>query len=148
MIFDSRARLPLDSRLVATARDVPVWLVATEAAPRHRIEGLRGAGVESLIVPAGADGRLDPHHALATLAWKGITSILLEGGATLAGDFLARDLVDELAIFRSPTHIGDNGVAAPGLLAAIETGDSERFHEISRHHVGTDRLKIFRRRQS
>lgn len=148
VIFDSRARLPLDSRLVATARDVPVWLVATEAAPRHRIEGLRGAGVESLIVPAGADGRLDPHHALATLAWKGITSILLEGGATLAGDFLARDLVDELAIFRSPTHIGDNGVAAPGLLAAIETGDSERFHEISRHHVGTDRLKIFRRRQS
>jgi len=146
IIFDSRARLPLDSRLVATAREVPVWLVATESAPRHRIEGLRGAGVDMLIVPAGADGRLDPHHALATIAWKGITSILLEGGATLAGEFLARDLVDELALFRSNRHIGADGVAAPPMIAAIEAGANARFVAQSRHHIGEDSLKIFRRR--
>jgi diaminohydroxyphosphoribosylaminopyrimidine deaminase/5-amino-6-(5-phosphoribosylamino)uracil reductase len=146
VIFDSRARLPLDSRLVATARDVPVWLVATEAAPRHRIDGLRGAGVEMLIVPAGADGRLDPQHALASLAWKGITSILLEGGAMLAADFLARDLVDELALFTSPTHIGEDGVAAPAMVGAIAADVSDRFERTSRHHVGADSLSHFRRR--
>jgi diaminohydroxyphosphoribosylaminopyrimidine deaminase/5-amino-6-(5-phosphoribosylamino)uracil reductase len=148
VIFDSQARLPLDSRLVATARDVPVWLVATEAAPRHRIEGLRGAGVEMLVVPAGPDRRLDLQHALASLAWKGITSILLEGGATLAADFLARDLVDELALFRSNTHIGVDGVAAPPALSGIEAGTNDRFALQSRHHVGDDRLSFFRRRPS
>jgi diaminohydroxyphosphoribosylaminopyrimidine deaminase/5-amino-6-(5-phosphoribosylamino)uracil reductase len=148
VIFDSRARLPLDSRLVATAHDVPVWLVATEAAPRHRIEGLRGAGVEMLIVPSGPDGRLDPQHALASIAWKGITSILLEGGATLAGDFLSRDLVDELALFRSSLHIGVEGVAAPPALVGIEAGANDRFTLQSRHHVGEDSLSLFRRRPS
>jgi diaminohydroxyphosphoribosylaminopyrimidine deaminase/5-amino-6-(5-phosphoribosylamino)uracil reductase len=146
VVFDSRARLPLDSRLVATARDAPVWLVATEAAPRHRIEGLRGAGVEILVVPAGADGRLDPQHALASLAWKGITSIMLEGGALLAGDFFDRDLVDELALFRSNIHIGLDGVSAPSVINAIEAGTNNRFLPKSRHHIGEDRLTLFRRR--
>jgi diaminohydroxyphosphoribosylaminopyrimidine deaminase/5-amino-6-(5-phosphoribosylamino)uracil reductase len=99
-------------------------------------------------VPAGADGRLDPHHALASLAWKGITSILLEGGALLAGDFLSRDLVDELALFRSDVHIGDDGVAAPLLLSGIEAGANDRFELASRHHVGADRLTLYRRRAS
>jgi diaminohydroxyphosphoribosylaminopyrimidine deaminase/5-amino-6-(5-phosphoribosylamino)uracil reductase len=148
VIFDSRARLPLDSRLVATAREVPVWLVTTEAAPRHRIEGLRGAGVEILMVPSAADGRLDPQHALASLAWKGITSILLEGGALLAGDFFDRDLVDELALFRSNLHIGDDGVSAPAVIHAIETGANDRYLPISRHHIGDDLLKVFRRKPS
>eukprot|EP01035_Chromulina_nebulosa_P032755 gene32755-biopygen21162 len=119
--------------------------MATEAAPRHRIDGLRGAGVEMLIVPAGPDGRLDPHHALATLAWKGITSILLEGGAQLASEFLARDLVDELALLRGATDVGEGGVDAPPALLAIETGDAGRFAFVSRHRVGPDRLTLYRR---
>ncbi len=145
VIFDSRARLPLDSRLVASAHDVPVWLVASELAPRHRIEGLRGAGVEMLIVPSAADGRLDPHHALATLAWKGITSILVEGGAQVATEFLQRDLVDEIALFRSQMPIGPDGVAAPALLGGIEAGDANRFRLDARHVVGNDRLTVYRR---
>ena len=146
VVFDSRARLPLDSRLAASAREVPVWLVVTEAAPRHRIEGLRGAGVEILVVPAGPDGRIDPHHALASIAWKGITSILLEGGAVLAQEFLTRDLIDELHLSRSQREIGDAGIAAPAALKTIDIAGSERFAPVSRHHVGADDLAIFRRR--
>jgi diaminohydroxyphosphoribosylaminopyrimidine deaminase/5-amino-6-(5-phosphoribosylamino)uracil reductase len=99
-----------------------------------------------LIVPAGPDGRLDPRHALASLAWKGITSILLEGGALMAGDFLARDLVDELALFRSRVHIGPDGIAAPIAVDGIETGANDRFLLAARHHVGADSLSLFRRR--
>jgi diaminohydroxyphosphoribosylaminopyrimidine deaminase/5-amino-6-(5-phosphoribosylamino)uracil reductase len=98
-----------------------------------------------LIVPSAADGRLDPHHALATLAWKGITSILVEGGAQVATEFLQRDLVDELALFRSQMPIGPDGVAAPALLGGIEAGDANRFRLDARHVVGNDRLTVYRR---
>jgi diaminohydroxyphosphoribosylaminopyrimidine deaminase/5-amino-6-(5-phosphoribosylamino)uracil reductase len=145
IVFDSKARLPLDSRLIATAHEVPVWIVASEHAPRHRIEGLRGAGVETLIVPSAADGRIDPHHALASIAWKGITSVLVEGGAQVASEFLARDLVDEVALFRSPRAIGPDGVAAPGALPGLEEEETVRFHFVSRHLAGDDRLTIYRR---
>ncbi|MDR3494407.1 MAG: bifunctional diaminohydroxyphosphoribosylaminopyrimidine deaminase/5-amino-6-(5-phosphoribosylamino)uracil reductase RibD [Ancalomicrobiaceae bacterium] len=146
ILFDSRARLPLDSKLVVSAREVPVWLVGGEAAPRHRIDALRGAGVDVLPVPMGPDGRIDPRHALASLAWKGITSVLVEGGAALGQELLNLDLVDELAVFRSPVVIGERRVAAPAAVTAILAGDVGRFEWIASHRVGADRLQQFRRR--
>ena len=146
IIFDSRARLPLDSRLVVTARDVPVWLVTGEMVPRHRIEALRSGGVDVLPVPTGPDGRIDPRHAMASLAWKGITSVLVEGGAALGQQLLGLDLVDELAVFRSSVVGGGERIAAPAAVTAILAGDGGRFEWTASHHVGADRLYEFRRR--
>lgn len=146
IVFDSRARLPLDSRLVVTARDVPVWLVTGEMAPRHRIEALRAAGVDVLPVPTGPDGRVDPRHAMASLAWKGITSVLVEGGAALGQELLGLDLVDELAIYRSDVIVGGERIAAPAAVTAILAGDVGRFEWTASHQVGADRLYEFRRR--
>ncbi|MEJ1158599.1 bifunctional diaminohydroxyphosphoribosylaminopyrimidine deaminase/5-amino-6-(5-phosphoribosylamino)uracil reductase RibD [Prosthecomicrobium sp. N25] len=145
IVIDSRARLPLASRLARTAREVPVYLVATEAAPRARVEALREAGVEVLVVPTAPDGHVDLVKALTTLSWKGVPSVLVEGGSELAASLLAQDLVDDLAVFRSAVRVETDGVPAPAALARIETGADDRYLPVDRRRVGADRLTLYRR---
>lgn len=145
IVVDSRARLPLDSRLVRSAREVPVTLVAGEAAPRPRVEALRAAGVEVLIVPAAPDGHVDLVKALTSLSWKGVPSVLVEGGSELAEALIERDLVDEIALFRSATIVGPDGVPAPRALGPIETGRDSRYEAADRRRIGDDRLVVYRR---
>jgi diaminohydroxyphosphoribosylaminopyrimidine deaminase/5-amino-6-(5-phosphoribosylamino)uracil reductase len=86
VVFDRRARLPLGGQLARTAREAPTWVVTASPAAldgdaRARTAALQAAGLEVLAanaIPA----------ALRALRGKGVRSILLEGGAHLAGDFL------------------------------------------------------------
>jgi diaminohydroxyphosphoribosylaminopyrimidine deaminase/5-amino-6-(5-phosphoribosylamino)uracil reductase len=146
IVIDSRARLPVTSKLVRMAATVPLYLVATEAAPRSRVEALRAAGVDILIVPAAPDGHVDLVKALTSLSWKGVPSILVEGGSELAGALLAQDLVDDLAVFRSAVEVGHDGVPAPAALGAIETGADDRYLPVDRRRIGADRLALYRRK--
>ncbi len=84
IVLDSALRLPLDSRLVQTARETPVWVIAgTEcaAAPRSRPcerKASKSCG------PTTSEGRLDLAAVLKLLAARGITRLMVEGGPTLA----------------------------------------------------------------
>jgi diaminohydroxyphosphoribosylaminopyrimidine deaminase/5-amino-6-(5-phosphoribosylamino)uracil reductase len=146
VVFDSRARLPLASKLVASAGVVPVVAVVSEAAPRARVEALREAGVEVLAVPAAPDGHLDLLQALTSLSWKGFGSLLVEGGSALGEAFMARDLVDEIVLVTSGTPVGEGGVRAPASIARLMAGWDDRFDCIARRPIGPDRLVRFRRR--
>ncbi|MHA1571405.1 MAG: bifunctional diaminohydroxyphosphoribosylaminopyrimidine deaminase/5-amino-6-(5-phosphoribosylamino)uracil reductase RibD, partial [Alphaproteobacteria bacterium] len=106
IIVDSRLRLPLTSQLVQSARRHPTWLVTTDTVDAQRVEAHRGAGVEVLIVPAAANGWVDLEKALAALGARGLTRVLVEGGAHLAASLLQASLVDEIAWFRAPKLIG------------------------------------------
>jgi len=96
------------SRLVRTARRVPVVLAYPEPRPPRGLEALGAAGCELLPVPAGAaDGaRVDPRCLLEALARRGATSVLVEGGAEVLGSFFERRLVDRALVFVAPLVIG------------------------------------------
>ena len=101
VVFDSQARLPLDSQLVRTLDESSGLVVASpDADPSHQI-ALREAGVDILI----ADG-IDA--ALADLGRRGITSLFLEGGQTLASAFVDADQVDEARVFVAPVLLGES----------------------------------------
>jgi diaminohydroxyphosphoribosylaminopyrimidine deaminase/5-amino-6-(5-phosphoribosylamino)uracil reductase len=141
VVLDSRLRLPPSSRLVAGARESPIWVVAEDSAAPEREAALRGAGVEVLRVQ-GAAGRLDLGAAMRRLAGEGLTRILVEAGPTLAGALAAHDLVDEAILFVSPDPIGE-GVEA----FDAETRDRLRVRlpRLATRAVGRDMMTTLRR---
>jgi diaminohydroxyphosphoribosylaminopyrimidine deaminase / 5-amino-6-(5-phosphoribosylamino)uracil reductase len=99
LVFDSKARLPLDSQLVLALDESPVIVVASpHADPSHQI-ALREAGVEVVV----ADGI---QAALSDLGRRGLTSLFLEGGPTLAAAFADAGEIDEARVFVAPVLLG------------------------------------------
>jgi diaminohydroxyphosphoribosylaminopyrimidine deaminase/5-amino-6-(5-phosphoribosylamino)uracil reductase len=113
VVFDSTARLPLQSKLVSSASELPLIVVVSRAAPRTATDALETAGVH-VVVATGANEPARVRSALDQLGELGITSILLEGGPRLAGAFLDADEIDEVRIFVAPLLLG--GHAARDLL--------------------------------
>ncbi len=109
IVLDTKLRLPLASRLVQTAREVPTWVVCTTDAPSSEEEALVERGVEVLRAAPSAEGRVDPLAALKMLAARGIVTVMVEGGAELAGSVLAGAVVDELHCFIAPILLGPRG---------------------------------------
>ena len=109
LVFDSRMRLPLTSRLVQTAREVPTWVLTTLDAPVEAEQVLVDAGCFVVRAPTSAEGRVDVAAALQLLASQGIVSVLVEGGAELSGSLLATRLADELHAFVAPVLLGPRG---------------------------------------
>jgi diaminohydroxyphosphoribosylaminopyrimidine deaminase/5-amino-6-(5-phosphoribosylamino)uracil reductase len=104
IVFDSRLRLPLRSRLVRTARRAPVLAVCTRARAGRR-RALESKGVTIVEAP-GRGARVSLKGALAALRNRGIWSLMVEGGSELLGAFLAERLFDQVALFRAPLILG------------------------------------------
>lgn len=141
VVLDSALRLPRGSRLVQSARQVPVWVIAGLDAPRQAEESLRAQGVEVWRAEA-TNGRLDVAAVLKLLAARGITRLLVEGGPTVAAAFLAVDLVDEATLFVSPKSVGSDGIdafnpSAEIALLRLKQGEAEQ--------IGPDRLEVYQR---
>jgi diaminohydroxyphosphoribosylaminopyrimidine deaminase/5-amino-6-(5-phosphoribosylamino)uracil reductase len=144
VLFDSALRTPLASRLVATARAVPLWIVTGEAAPREREQALRERGAEVLRVAMSGD-RLDLDAALKLLGARGITRLMVEAGPMLAAAFVRADLVDEAAVFRSPVTIGADGIDALDGLPLSALTRSPRLKAVGSDAFGTDTVEMFER---
>ena len=105
VVFDAEARLPLTSKLVRSANEVPVIVVCSRAASRTATEGLAAAGVE-IVQSRGDNETSRVTDALHELGDRGIQSILLEGGPHLAGSFLDAGQIDEARVFVAPMLAG------------------------------------------
>jgi diaminohydroxyphosphoribosylaminopyrimidine deaminase / 5-amino-6-(5-phosphoribosylamino)uracil reductase len=105
VVFDSEARLPVDSQLVRGAAEVPVTVVCSRAAARTSVQALESAGVD-VIVATGQNEAARVKHALGELGAREVQSLLLEGGPHLAGAFLEADEIDEARIFVAPLLTG------------------------------------------
>ena len=127
VVFDRRGRLAADSRLARTAAAAPVLRVAPPGAPPPP------PGVEALTAGSLAD-------ALEQLDAREVRSILLEGGAELAGAMLAAGLVDALALFLAPKLIGGDGRALLGPLGVTALADAPELLETSMRPSGPDIL--------
>jgi diaminohydroxyphosphoribosylaminopyrimidine deaminase / 5-amino-6-(5-phosphoribosylamino)uracil reductase len=120
VVFDSEARLPLDSRLVNGVADVPLIVVCSRAASRTSVQALEAAGVD-VIVATGENEAARVEHALDELGAREIQSLLLEGGPHLVGAFLEAGEIDEARMFIAPLLIG--GATAKTAVEGIGVGD-------------------------
>ncbi len=110
IVFDTKLRTPVSSALVVGARETPTWIVTGDTPEsRHGAEELEAKGIRILFAPVSTEGRVELRSALETLAAQGIVTLMVEGGAELAGSFLAAELADELHAFLAPVLFGPRG---------------------------------------
>ncbi|WP_422039198.1 bifunctional diaminohydroxyphosphoribosylaminopyrimidine deaminase/5-amino-6-(5-phosphoribosylamino)uracil reductase RibD [Roseibium sp.] len=145
VIVDRCARLPLESKLVRTCVDVPVWLVCGNDADPDKIELLAAAGVNVIRVPAG-DCSIDPGVVLSALATRGITRVMVEGGARMASSFLEANLVDDLCVVTGNLVIGEGGIPALRDLALEDVLADPKFERVDTGAFDQDRFVYLRRR--
>lgn len=139
VVFDSRLRLPLTSKLALTARRTRTIAIAAEDAPRDAQVDVESLGVEVVRVAAEDGGRVDLAAALIALTRVGLTSILIEGGAAIAGALLAGRLADELHVFVAPILLGPEG--RPCVVAwqgPAQPGEAPRIVEPIVEMCGSD----------
>ena len=105
VVFDSEARLPIDSKLVRGVAEAPVIVVVSRAASRTAVQALESAGCD-VVVASGSNDAARVASALDELGSRGVQSLLLEGGPKLAGAFLEAGEVDEARMFIAPLLAG------------------------------------------
>ncbi|HEY0996519.1 MAG TPA: bifunctional diaminohydroxyphosphoribosylaminopyrimidine deaminase/5-amino-6-(5-phosphoribosylamino)uracil reductase RibD [Gemmatimonadaceae bacterium] len=138
VVLDDRLELPLDRKLVRSARDVPTIVLATRgigATSAARADALRGAGVEVVITEGLSAG-------MRALRSRGIRSLLVEGGAGVASALLSQRLVDRLVIFQAPILLGTGALPAfakvhPGREGAL------RWRILRRQEFGADLMTVY-----
>jgi diaminohydroxyphosphoribosylaminopyrimidine deaminase / 5-amino-6-(5-phosphoribosylamino)uracil reductase len=140
VVFDSLARLPSDSRLLAAAAEIPLTVVVSRAAPRSDTDALEAAGVQ-VLVAAGENEPARVRSALDQLGQLGVASLLLEGGPHLAGAFLDAGEIDEIRLFLAPLLFGGRTARDPLEGEGVERiADAVRALSFDCESVGEDLL--------
>jgi diaminohydroxyphosphoribosylaminopyrimidine deaminase / 5-amino-6-(5-phosphoribosylamino)uracil reductase len=126
IVLDRLLRHSPESRLGRTARETPVWLLHSPTASDAARNAWHATGATLIEVPE-TDGHLDLTAALQTLASKGLTRILSEGGATLAAALIKARLVDELAMFTGALLLGGDGHPTMEPIGLSKLSNAPRF---------------------
>jgi len=141
IVADSFLRTPRTARIVATAHRNPSWILyhtdslpegvrATDAKPGEilpsRAQLLAEAGARCILVPKHEQG-IDLPGALTALGTRGLTRILVEGGAQLSASLLRSDLVDRLIWFHAPGLMGGDGLPSINPFGVRDLTQMKRF---------------------
>jgi len=157
IVADSRLRTPAGARLVASAHQAPSWILYhTDSLPEgaeprpgeitpSRAQLLAEAGARCVLVPADPGG-IDLAAALRALGTRGLTRVLVEGGAQLAASLLAADLVDRIVWFHAPGTMGADGIPALSALGVDTLAAMPRFVRVGEPRaLGADVMTLFTR---
>ena len=137
--LDGNLRIPLDTKLVKTAREIPFWIITRPDAPLEKQRELEEAGVEVMRVSTSG-ARIDLSEALHLLATRNITRLLVEGGPIISAELLRENLIDEAMIVQSPKKLGPDAIPALEGMQLSALLDNPRFEVIERRMLGSDSL--------
>jgi diaminohydroxyphosphoribosylaminopyrimidine deaminase/5-amino-6-(5-phosphoribosylamino)uracil reductase len=135
VVFDTSARLPRTSKLALGAAQVPVLVVCWAPEPAHAA-ALEHTGIELLHAATSRD-------ALVALRERGVRSLLVEGGATLASALVQEALVDRLVIFRAPLVLGGRALNAFGSVPPTRAGDAPRWRLLRTQRFENDEMSVY-----
>jgi diaminohydroxyphosphoribosylaminopyrimidine deaminase / 5-amino-6-(5-phosphoribosylamino)uracil reductase len=147
VVLDRALRIPGTSRLVHSARETPLWVMTSDIseAPAAMKLGAAGAQVIRVATTSAPPPGLDLPAVLHALAEKGITRLLVEGGARVASSFVAAGLVDEVWLLRGAQPVGPDGVAALEGMPLAALTESPAFKVHASETLENDTLTIYER---
>ena len=136
VVADTRLRLRPSSQLLRGEAG-RTWLLCARGAPPARRRALEARGAQ--LIPVRRRGRgLDLSRALALLARRGVSEILVEGGGVLAASLLREGLVDEVHWFLAPRFLGADGRPALADLGLVRLADTPVLDDLRVRRVGVD----------
>ncbi|MCK5374818.1 MAG: bifunctional diaminohydroxyphosphoribosylaminopyrimidine deaminase/5-amino-6-(5-phosphoribosylamino)uracil reductase RibD [Alphaproteobacteria bacterium] len=142
IVLDTHLRTPQDSVLVKSAYARRLWVLHGKA---DTLEGDENAFIAAGVQLHEIDNIKDISAVLALLAKKGVTRLLVEGGARLHASFLRSNLYDELVIYRAPSLLGEEAKNVSGDFR-IETLAQRHDVQLVEHRcLGVDAMERYKR---
>lgn len=140
LVLDTNLRLPVGSRLASTADNVPLWIATAAAQQDPRRAELAAMGAEFLASDTH-HGSLALPELLEDLAARGLSTVLVEGGAGVAQSFLTEGLVDRIVLLTGVGDIEGEAVDAPFTRQSVPQG----FRHIASMKYGADQCDEYER---
>jgi pyrimidine deaminase RibD-like protein len=141
IVLDSQLRLPLQSKMVASAQD-DVLVVGISAAPAARRKALEAAGVQVLIAD-GAGGRTDPVQLLAYLAQRRYLSLMVEAGSRVNWTMLDSHIADKVLFYYAPKVLGGlKSLPVAGGAGRQRRIDAILLDRLTLHSVSKDEFAV------
>ncbi|HEV7903994.1 MAG TPA: bifunctional diaminohydroxyphosphoribosylaminopyrimidine deaminase/5-amino-6-(5-phosphoribosylamino)uracil reductase RibD [Pyrinomonadaceae bacterium] len=136
LLLDDNLQLSPDSQLARTTSESPLIVFTSDTADERAAANLKARGVEIVRVPGGAR---DLAAVLENLHERSLQSVLVEGGATVAGMFLEAGLVARVSFFIAPLIIGGSDArAAVAGTGATRIADATRLRSVEITQHGSD----------
>jgi diaminohydroxyphosphoribosylaminopyrimidine deaminase/5-amino-6-(5-phosphoribosylamino)uracil reductase len=137
VVLDSRLRLPLESRLVQTAKD-DLLVLCSFAEEKKKRELLKwGVQVEQIPLPT-PEGHPDLQAVVRYLGSREITSVMIEGGAIVNGAALSSGIVDKVFLYYAPKILGSDSIPFVAGGGRSEITDALRLRSLQLHRFGED----------
>lgn len=140
LILDTHLRISPTARVLRLDSTAETLIICGDLVPSERQRDITRTGVVVLPV-ATTDGRIDLTALMGRLADRGITGLLIEGGARVLASALTSGIVDKALFFYAPKILGgDDGVPICAGSGPERMADCLRLHEVTHHRVGEDIL--------
>ncbi|MHC4397802.1 MAG: bifunctional diaminohydroxyphosphoribosylaminopyrimidine deaminase/5-amino-6-(5-phosphoribosylamino)uracil reductase RibD, partial [Planctomycetota bacterium] len=139
IVLDDNLRIPLDCKLLATAKKVPVLILTSQQTLHENpqiVEKITQKGAEVLAY-LEEQGHSNLHFLLEELAKREVSQLLVEGGPTVIASFLKEDLVDQIVVYIAPKILGGSGSVAI-TEAMAELTEAVGLHNIEIERFGVD----------
>jgi 2,5-diamino-6-(ribosylamino)-4(3H)-pyrimidinone 5'-phosphate reductase len=103
IIIDSKARIPLNSRIIESSNKIQTIIAVTHDASSRKIKEIQKKGAQVLVY---GNGKVNLRNLFQQLEKMGLKKIIVEGGGEINWSVLKLGLVDELVVTISPVVIG------------------------------------------
>lgn len=138
IVCDSNLRIPLTSKIVQTARDIPTY-IACIGGDTEKITALENMGAH-IIKTQPKDGHTDLSDLMKKLGEMSIDSVLIEGGGEIHASALKSRIVNKLELYIAPKVIGGDGKNAVASLGITLMRDAVQLKNPQISRFGDDIL--------
>ncbi len=146
VVLDGSLRIPLESYLVKTARELPLIVIAGADAAKDKEAVLQSAGVEVIRVDCKSDGKPDLNGAMKALGSRGVTRLLIEGGPMISASLIKGDLVDEAVVVQAPVTLGASAIDAIENMPLDALLANPKLRVLEERALGLDHMtRLFRK---
>jgi diaminohydroxyphosphoribosylaminopyrimidine deaminase/5-amino-6-(5-phosphoribosylamino)uracil reductase len=137
IILDSNLKIPPEVKVFQDQAQAPTLLATTAWDAKEKLAERRALGVEVLIVPPDADGRVDLKALLKMLGERDVSSLLVEGGSETITSFLRLGLADKIIAIIAPKILG-KGTDAVGELDVTDLSQAYKLKFTKVYRSGGD----------